>query len=117
LNKTNIVFLLAALALFFIVIPNSGENKVGQRKIYWEQKLEKEIPSDSSRESVILWAKQKKVEYTTPDETHMSISIDRISGWGFTNLYCSDWDVFIDVTFNSFDEVTAKTVRKVSTCM
>jgi hypothetical protein len=118
MNKTNILFLLAALAIFaFVIIPNSGENKGTQRVVYWEHQLEADIPPNSPKENALLWTKKNKVEFTEPDETHMSIRIERVSGWGFASISCSDWDVVVDLTFNSFDEVTAKTVRKVSVCL
>jgi hypothetical protein len=116
-DKGTIVAILTILAvMFFVVLPRCGEVKAGERVIYWEQKLAKDIPLNSSRDRVAEWARDNSVDFSNSGGEHAVAEVEQVTGLGFIDISCPDWKVLIDIAFDSFDEVVAETVRKVSEC-
>ena len=110
------ILLVAAALLVFIALPKSGDGKASKRVLYWEEKLETDVPLNSSKDRLLEWAKENSIEFNSADSEHLSAQVEWISGFGSPMIFCSEWKIIIDVTLTPFDEVQDRIVRKVNQC-
>ncbi|MFA4994073.1 MAG: hypothetical protein WC521_02075 [Bdellovibrionales bacterium] len=117
MGRTSFAILIVALALIvFVSFPKGGESKADKRIAYWEQKLEKGVQVNSTKDQLLDWAKENTIEFIPSDEGRLIAKVEWVSGFGSPFLFCSEWNVMVSVTINPFDDVVEKSVYKVSAC-
>lgn len=117
MGRLNGLFLLVIAAFVYVVgIPNSGRARADKSVIAWAEKIDAELPMGFPHEEFINWAEDNELSVDFPEDRHISLTVDKVSGWGIPGLLCADWKIAVDITFAPEDGIMDKTVHKISRC-
>lgn len=110
---------LSRIALIFLLLLllscSAALDRPRERYEYWTKRVETELPIGSSKEIVLNWIKNNKIELNKiRDHQRVTAQIERIAGDG---LVCSHWIVSLRLVFNTKAELVERKVESAGVCL
>ena len=110
---------IALAALAIATLPAcAGDNHVLQERVaYWRDTLSLGVPSGSSKEMAVGWAKGRQIEFDYLEQQHwLYANVEQVPVSGIP-FPCSQWNIILKVSFDATGHSVKNEVSTVGTCI
>jgi hypothetical protein len=111
-----LLFLFVAYGLYSMSDSLKPQN-LDEHVTHWRQIVADELPIGSTKESILSWGKQHKVEFMQLTETRLYAPHLEKVPVGWPGLPCWEWNIVIDIALGENGLSTQQRIFPVGSCI